>query len=159
MVFLSRRCQNVENVHETLIDTKILFYLTIDYRMHLKFLQKPRCLGSKQALRNAVKKTRLNSSKDNFITKNFCLSMKRKLTILLSFPFVSFIGVFSMLKCKTLVLMNARQPFCWWMSFTKVLNPFLPHPLRVDHLTFVAGYGWFSLGRNFFPIPLELEIF
>ena len=130
MVFLSRRCQNVENVHETLMNTKIPFYLTIDYRMHLKFLQKLRCLGSKQAKRNAVKKTRLNSSKDNFITKNFRLSMKRKVSILLNFlfPFVSFIGVFSMLKCKTLVLMKARQPFCWWMSFTKVLNPFLPPP-------------------------------
>ena len=117
--------------------------LLLDHRLQnaLKVSSKPRCLGSKQAQRNAVKKTRLNSSKDNFITKNFCLSMKRKLTILLNFPFVSFIGVFSMLKCKTLVLMNARQPFCWWMSFTKVLNPFLPHPLRVDHLTFVAGYG------------------
>ena len=139
MVFLSRQCQNVENVHETLIGTKIIFYLTTDYRMHLNFLQKPRCLGSKQAKRNAVKQTRLNSSKDNFITKNFCLSMKRKLTILLNFPFVSFIGVFSMLKCKTLVLMNARQPFCWWMSFTKVLNPFLPQPLRGWSFHFCGG--------------------
>ena len=50
--------------------------------------------------------TRLNSSKDNFIAKSFRLSTKRKLSILLNFlfPFVSFIGVFSILKCKTLVL-------------------------------------------------------
>ena len=25
-------------------------------------------------------------------------------------------------------IMNARQPFCWWMTFSKVSNPFLPSP-------------------------------
>jgi len=23
-------------------------------------------------------------------------------------------------------MMNTSQPFCWWMSFTKVSNPFFP---------------------------------
>ena len=68
-------------------------------RMYLKFPQKPRCLGwfkISQALWSAVKKTRLTSSKDNFIAKSFRLSTKRKLSILLNFLFqsVSFVGSF-----------------------------------------------------------------
>ena len=61
--------------------------------------------------------------------------------------------------------MNARQPFCWWMTFTKVSNPFLPsHPKWLTWPLDVCGglgYGWFywfSL-RIFFPASLELEIF
>ena len=36
--------------------------------------------------------------------------------------------------------MNARQPFCWWMTFTEVSIRFFPHPLngRHDHWTFVG---------------------
>ena len=51
-----------------------------------------------------MKKTRLNSSKDNFTPKSFRFSTKRKLSILLNvlFPFVSFLCVLSILKCKTL---------------------------------------------------------
>ena len=53
--------------------------------------------------------------------------------------------------------MNAGQPFCWWMKFTKVSNPFLPSPPRwlawpLDVWGGV-GYGWFywfSLGKNVF---------
>ena len=51
--------------------------------------------------------------------------------------------------------MNARQPFCWWMTFTKLSNPFLPPPPK--WLTWpldVCGggvYAWFSWGNNFFP--------
>ena len=58
--------------------------------MYLKFLQKLWCLGSrgpKQAKCSAVKKTRRNSSKDNFVTKSFRLSTKTKLSTLLNFPF------------------------------------------------------------------------
>ena len=144
------------------------FSLIIDYGMYLKCLQKPRCLGwfkTSQALLSAVHKTRLNSSKDNFIAKSFRLPTKRKLSILSNFLFlfVSFIGVFSILKCKTLVLKTTtswtRQPFCWWMTFTKVSNPFLPSPPKwltwpLDVCGGVA-YGWFywfSLyWKNFFP--------
>ena len=62
VVFLSCRCQNVENVHETFINSKILFEnehssLIIEYGMYLKCLQKPRCLGwlkTSQALRSAA---------------------------------------------------------------------------------------------------------
>ena len=62
--------------------------------------------------------------------------------------------------------MNARQPFCWWMTFTKVSNPFLPSPPK--WLTWPldvcggVGYGWlywFGLyGRTFSQTSLELEI-
>ena len=98
-----------KTVHETYSLLKTYFSLIIEYGMYLKCLQKPLCLGwfkTSQALRSAVQKTRLNSSKDNVIAKTVRLFTKRKLSILLNFlfPFVSFIGVFSILKCKTLVL-------------------------------------------------------
>ena len=172
MVFLSRRCQNEENVHETFINTKIRFYKRtfLDHRV-----QNVAQVSSESLLPWLVQnrpsatilrvETSLNSSKDNFIAKSFRLSTKRKLSILLNFlfPFVSFIGVFSILKCKTLVLKTTtswtRQPFCWWMTFTKVSNPFLPPPPK--WLTWPlgvcggVGYGWFywfSLyWKNFFP--------
>ena len=43
-------------------------------------------------------------------------------------------------------MMNARQPFCWWMTFTKVSNPFLPSPPKLTWPLDVCGgvgYGWF----------------
>ena len=45
VVFLSRRSQNVENVHETFINTTIFFKKTyfsliVEYGMYLKCLQK-----------------------------------------------------------------------------------------------------------------------
>ena len=54
--------------------------LTIEYRMYLKFLQKLRCLGwfkTSQALWSAVQKTRLNTSKDNFIAKSSRLFLQK----------------------------------------------------------------------------------
>ena len=57
------------------------------------------------------------------------------------------------------------KPFCWWMTFTKVSNPFLPSPPK--WLTWPldvcggVGYGcfyWFSL-RIFSHTSLELELF
>ena len=57
--------------------------LAIECNVHLKIQQKLRCLGciSKQTMRSAVKKTRLNSSKDDFLMKTFPSSAKRKLSI------------------------------------------------------------------------------
>ena len=148
---------------------KSYFPSIIEYGMYLKCLQKPRCLGwfkTSQVLRSAVWKTRLNSSKDNFIAKSFRLSTKRKLSILLNFffPFVSFIGLFSILKCKTLVLENTTS----WSRASHFVNGwhlqrcqtrFFPHPLNGwhEHWTFCGGVGygwfyWFSLyWKNFFP--------
>ena len=148
---------------------KTYFSLIIEYGMYLKCLQKPRCLGwfkTSQALRSAVHKTRLNSSKDNFIAKSFRLSTKRKLSILLNFlfPFCVFYRRIFNLEMQNFSLenhhMNACQPFCWWITFTKVSNPFLPSPPK--WLTWpldVCGgarygwfYCWFSLyWKNFFP--------
>ena len=55
-------------------------------------------------------------------------------------------------------MMNARQPFCWRMTSTKVSNS--PPPLWLPTwLLLGRGYGWFGLGKNFSPKPLELEIF
>ena len=93
---------------------KTYFSLIIEYGMYLKFLQKPCCLGwfkPSRALQSTVHKTRLNSWKDNFIAKSFRLPTKRKLSILLNFlsPFVSFIGVFSILKSKILVLKSTTS--------------------------------------------------
>ena len=121
--------------------------------MYLKFLQKPRCLGwfkPRHALWSAVKKTRLNSSKDNFTGKSSRLSTKRKLSILLNFlfPFVSFIGVFSIFKYKTLVLKTT----IWWKRASHVVDGWhllrcqihlFPHTLNyvVDHDTFVVEGG------------------
>ena len=59
-------------------------------------------------------------------------------------------------------IMNARQPFCWWMTFTKVSNPFLPSPLKwlTWKLDVFRGVGyrwfyWFSLYRNNFFLNLS----
>ena len=156
---------------------KTYFSLIIEYGMYLKCLQKPRCLGwfkTSQALLSAVHKTRLNSSKDNFIAKSFRLSTKRKLSILLNFlfPFVSFIGVFSILKCKTLVLKTTT----WWTRASHFVDGwhlqrcqirFFPHPLNGwnDHWTFVGEWGMGDFtdlvctGRIFSQTSLQLEIF
>ena len=106
--------QNVENVHETLLNTKILLLKVTFYDHRVQNVRQvssetslPRLVQNKpEALCSAVKKTRLNSSKDNFIAKRSRLSTKWNLSILSNFlfPFVSFISVFSILKCKTLVL-------------------------------------------------------
>ena len=151
---------------------KTYFSLIIEYRMYLKCLQKPSCLGwfkTSQALRSAVHKTRLNSTKDNFIAKNFRLPTKRKLSILLNFlfPFVSFTGVFSILKCKTLVLKTTTSWTCTsyfvdgWHLLTCQIR-FFPHPLNGwhDRWTFAGEWGmgdftdWVCIGEEFFPQPL-----
>ena len=166
---------NVYKYKNSLLRT--YFSLNIEYGMYHKCLQKPRYLGwfkTSQALRSAVKKTRLNSSKDNLIAKSFRLPTKRKLSILLNFlfPFAFYRRIFN-LKMQNFNLenhhmMNARQPFCWWMTFTKVSNSFLPSP--PNWLTWPldvcggVGYGWFYWfsfywERIFSQTSLELEFF
>ena len=48
-----------------------------------------------------------------------------------------------------------------WRLLRCQIRRLLPTPDVVAHLTFAegGGYSWFSLGKNFFPNPLELEIF
>ena len=107
------------------------------------------------------------------MAKSFRLSTKTKLSIVLSFllPFVSFIGVFSSLKCKTLVLKTTTR---WkrashfidgWHLLTCQIR-FFPHPLNGwhDHWTFVGKWGMDDFidlvwRRIFSQTSLELEIF
>ena len=72
---------------------KNVIVLAIECKMYLKIQQKLHCLGciSKQTMRSVVKKTRLNSSKDDFLMKSFPSSTKRKLSILLNFLFLFFV--------------------------------------------------------------------
>ena len=67
--------------------------LAIECKMYLKIQQNLRCLGciSKQTVHSAMKETRLNSSKDDFLMKSFPSSTKRKLSILLNFLFPCFV--------------------------------------------------------------------
>ena len=72
---------------------KDVIVLAIECTMYLKIQQKRRSLGciSKQTMGSAVKKTRLNSSKDDFLMKSFPFSTKRKPSILLNFLFPFFV--------------------------------------------------------------------
>ena len=173
VVFLRRRCQNVENAHETFLNTKIPFQnavsKTIQYRMCLKFLLLlPRLVQTSQGLWSAVNTTRLNSSKDNLVAKGSRLSTKRDLSTLLNFlfPLVFYRRIFNLemqnFSLKSHYMMNARQQFCWRMSSTKVSNwpASSPPPMWLPvWLLWGRGHGWVSLGTNVFPKPLELDIF
>ena len=59
---------------------KNVIFLATECKMYLKIQQKLRCLSciSKQTMRSAIKKTRLNSSMDDFLMKSFPSSTKRK---------------------------------------------------------------------------------
>ena len=85
--------------------------MTIEYTMYLKFLQK---LKTSQAKPSAV--MRREENKVEFLERQF---HSKKLSFVhkkgsehsfeLSFPFVYFIGVFSILKCKTLFLKTTTR--------------------------------------------------
>ena len=72
---------------------KNVIVLAIECKMYLKIQQKLHHLGciSKHTMRSVEKKTRLNSSKDDFLMKSFPSSIKRKLSILLNFLFSFFV--------------------------------------------------------------------
>ena len=59
--------------------------------MYLKILYKLRCLGciSKQDKHSAVKNTWSKSLKSIFLAESFSFSTKKKLSILLNFPFTT----------------------------------------------------------------------
>ena len=95
---------------------KNVIFLTIEYQSTCKFFKNFAAwlrFKTGQGLRSAVMKISwiLNSSKDNFVKKSHPLSAKRKLSILLNFPFlsVSFRGVFLTLKCETCSLKPPRE--------------------------------------------------
>ena len=72
---------------------KNVIVLAIECKMYRKIQQKRHCLGciSKQTMPSVVKKTRLNSSKDDFLMKSFPSSTKRKLSIFFFFFFPFFV--------------------------------------------------------------------
>ena len=86
----SGRSSRSQNVYKFLFKNVIL--LTIENKMYLKFFKNFAAwlrFKTGQALRSAVKKILWisNSWKDNFVKKNLPLSTKRKLNILLNFPY------------------------------------------------------------------------
>ena len=111
--------------------------------------------------------------KRQFIGKSSGLSTKRNLIIILNvlFPFLSFIGVFSILKCRTLVLKTTT----WWTHARYFVDGWhksasFPTPYVVDHLTFVGKGGmddllWVRIFpqtsgvRNSFPDIIRCRIF
>ena len=108
---------------------KNVIVLAIDCKMYLKIQQKLHCLGciSKQTMRSVVKKTRLNSSKDDILDEKLPFLHKKKAehSFELSLSIFSFSGVFLTLKCRTLVLKHLHgdraSAICLkWMSVTKV---------------------------------------
>ena len=108
---------------------KNVIVLVIECKMYLKIQQKLHCLGciSKQTMRSVMKKTRLNSSKGDFLMKSSLPPQKESWAFFwtFSFFFLSFNGVFLTLKCRTLVLKylhgDHAAAICWkWISVTKV---------------------------------------
>ena len=100
---------SMKNLRIHKLPFKNVIFLAIECKMHLKIQQKLRCLSciSKQTMRSAIKKTRLNSSMDDFLMKSFPSSTKKKNWAFFwtfSFYFLSLNGVFLTLKCRTLGL-------------------------------------------------------
>ena len=149
---------------------KTNFSLIIEYGMYLKCLQKPRSLGWFKTDKPSAPIRRVEN-KVKFPERQFHrekLSFIHKKETEHSFKLSLFICVFyrrvfnlemQKFSLENHHIMIAHQPFCWWMTFTKVSNPFLPSPPK--WLTWPldvsggVGYGWFywfSLHwKNFFP--------
>ena len=140
--------------------------MTIQYRMYLKFLQKPCCLDGwfkpSQAIWSAVKKTILErefqSEKLSFVHKE---ESEHSFELSLS-TCVFYRRIFNIemqnFTLKSHHMMNSSQPFCWRMTSTKVSNSpaSSPPPMWLPiWLLWGRGYGWFNLGENFFSKPLE----
>ena len=96
---------------------KTYFSLIIEYGMYLKCLQKRVNLAALLVQNKPSAPIRRVENKVKFlerqclIAKSVRLFTKRKVSILLNFlfPSVSFIGVFSILKCKTLVISRTES--------------------------------------------------
>ena len=144
--------------------------------MYLKCLQKPCCLGWFKTAKRSDPSCRKQGWIPRKKSHSEKLSFVHKKETEHSFELSLSICVFSRrifnLEMQNFSLENhhimiARQPFCWWMTFTKVSNPFLPSPPK--WLTWLldvcggVGYGWFywfSLyWKNFFPNLSEVRIF
>ena len=174
-VFLSRQCQNVENVHETFINTKLHRAIC---RVRVRNVPQVSPETSLPWLvQNNPSENKVEFLERQFHAKSFRLSTKRTLSILLNFlfPFVFFIGVLSILKCKTLVLKTTTSwtrasHFVDGWHFQRCQISFFPHSPPSKWLTWpldvferVAGMGDFTdlvcIGRIFSQTSLKLEIF
>ena len=148
---------------------KTYFSLIIEYGMYLKCLQKRVNLAALLVQNKPSAPIRRVENKVEFLERQFHsekLSFVHKKETEHSFELSLSICVFYRrifnLEMQNFSLENhhimiARQPFCWWMTFTKVSNPFLPSPPKcltgpLDVCGGV-GYGWFVL-QEFFPKPL-----
>ena len=153
VVFLSRRCQNVENRPWNLFPFKnVLFF---DHRVR----NVPQ-VSSETSLPWLVQ-NKPSENEVEFLERQFhsekLLFVHKKDTehsFELSLSICAFHQRTFKLEMQTFSLenhhiMNARQPFCWWMTFTKVSNPFLPSPPKwltwpLDVFEGVAGMGDFT---------------
>ena len=167
-VFLSRRClcrkrpRNLYKHKNSFLKTN--FSLIIEYGMYLKCLHKtsmPWLVLNKPSAPIRRVENKVEFLERQFHSEKLSFVHKRKLSILLNFlfPFVSFIGVFSILKCKTLVLKTTTS----WSRVSHFVDGwhlqrcqirFFPHPLNgwQDHWTFVGEWGMGDLYcKNFFP--------
>ena len=156
---------------------KTYFSLIIEYGMYLKCLQKRVNLAALLVQNKPSAPIRRVENKVEFLERQFHsekLSFVHKKETEHSFELCLSICVFyrrifnlemQNFSLENHHIMNARQPFCWWMTFTKVSNPFLPSPPKwlTWPLDVCGGVGyewfyWFSL-RIFSQTSLELEIF
>ena len=117
---------------------KTYFSLMIEHRMYFKCLQKaslPCLVQNKPSapirrVENMVEflERRFHSEKLSFVHKK---ETKHSFELTLSTCVLNRL-IFNVemqnFSLENHHLMNARQPFCWWMTFTKVSNPFLPLP-------------------------------
>ena len=176
MFFLSRRCLNVENAHETFLNTKIPFQKRTFYDNRVQNIPQ---LSLETSLPRLVQNKpsaliRCEENKFEFFEREFQsekLSFVHKKESEHSFePSLStcvFYRRFFNLEMQNFSLkshhmMSVRQPFCWRMTSTKMSNSPASSPPPMWSpiwLLWGRGYVWFILGKNFFLKPLELEIF
>ena len=135
VVFLSRRCQNVENVHETFINSKIPFWkrtLFFDHRVRnvpqvssetsLPWLVQNKPSVPIRRVENKVEflERQFHSEKLSFVHKK---ETEHSFELSLSIC-VFYRRIFNLemqnFSLENHHMMNEREPFCWWMTFTKV---------------------------------------
>ena len=142
VVFLSRRCQNVENVHETFINTKIHFKneLFFDHRGRnvpqvSSETSLPWWVRNKPSAPIRPRENRVEFLERQFHSEKLSFVHKKETehSFELSLSICVFYRRIFNLEMQNLSLENhyimiARQLFCSSMTFTKVSNPFLPQP-------------------------------
>ena len=134
MVFLSRGCQKVENVHKTFINTKFPFknVLFFDHRVRnvpqvssetsLPWLVQNKPSAPIRRVENKVEflERQCHIEKRSFVYKEeteLSFELSRSICVLYRRIFNLEMQNFSLENHR---MMKARQPFCWWMTFTKV---------------------------------------